>query len=62
MIHDGLSRITKVSVKSKVPGDESRYDSKVFDTPFEGFGLYFEADAVARDLRGKARAQHWYTC
>ena len=57
IIHDGLSRITKISLKCKAPGDtavfEPKFETEVFETPMDGFGLYFEADAVARDLRGK---------
>lgn len=32
---------------------EPKFETEVFETPFDGFGLYFEADAVARDLKGK---------
>lgn len=57
LIHDGLSHITKISVKSKmreeITSTEPEFATRVFETPFDGFGLYFEADAVARDLRGK---------
>jgi hypothetical protein len=53
-IHDGLSRITKITVK-QYDGEFSFRDMKwkeeTIEQPFPGMGLHFEADAVARDIR-----------
>ncbi|RSH95688.1 hypothetical protein EHS25_000780 [Saitozyma podzolica] len=53
-IHDGLSRITKVTIK-QYDGEFSFRDMKwkeeTIEQPFPGMGLHFEADAVARDIR-----------
>ncbi|BEI83934.1 hypothetical protein CcaverHIS002_0405380 [Cutaneotrichosporon cavernicola] len=56
VIHDILCRITKFSVTKYTPGETPQMPGKwgepqTFEYAFPGTGLYFEADAVARDIR-----------
>lgn len=59
VIHDILCRITKFSVTKYKPGktfaDRGEWsEPEVFEYTFPGMGLNLEADAVARDIRGKS--------
>ncbi|GJN88062.1 hypothetical protein Rhopal_001018-T1 [Rhodotorula paludigena] len=54
IIPGGLSRPDKIIVRRNKPGDSPfriELDEEVFDFPVQGFGLHWEADAVARSLR-----------
>ncbi|GMK59341.1 hypothetical protein CspeluHIS016_0703560 [Cutaneotrichosporon spelunceum] len=70
VIHDPLCRITKFSVAKYTPGKTPQMpgtwgEPQLFEYQFPGTGLYFEADAVARDIRdGRAQNElvsHKYT-
>jgi predicted dehydrogenase len=70
VIHDVLCRIQKFSVTLYTPGETPQKPGKwgepqLFEYAFPGTGLYFEADAVARDIRdGRTEnelASHKYT-
>lgn len=56
IVHDGPNRWTKVTLRrldpaSKDPGAPIYLPDEVIERPFVGFGLMFEADAVARSLK-----------
>lgn len=56
-MNDGLSRIQKMTIRVRQKDSpiwpQTWKPDEVVEKSFEGFGLAFEADAVARSLRGK---------
>jgi hypothetical protein len=54
-IHDGLSRITKFTIKRTVsPNFPLRWlKDEIVEEPLTGFGLVHEANDVGRCLRGE---------
>jgi hypothetical protein len=69
VLHDGLSRLTQMTIKQidqePAPRVLKWKENVVVSRPLPGFGLMFEADAVARSLRGDLLAhallKRWLT-
>lgn len=58
IINDGLSRLTTFTIRranydGKQLQPTSWEEDEVIEQGFKGFGLQYEADAVARSLRGE---------
>lgn len=60
VLNDGLSRLTQMTIKQidqePAPRILKWKENVVVSKPLPGFGLMFEADAVARSLRGDSLA------